>query len=186
MSKIAVIYHSKSGHTKVLAEHIVIGAQEVANETRLINCLDPIDFDYLDTCSAIILGCPTHMGSASGEMKVFMDSTSNAYLKQKWRNKIAAGFTSSSAYSGDKLNTLVQISLFAFQHGMIWIGLDLPAGISSSKHTDDRLNRVGSWIGLMSQSNSDQGPELSPPLSDRKTAEYFGKRIAEFAKKLEK
>jgi multimeric flavodoxin WrbA len=186
MSKIAVIYHSKNGHTKVLAEHIAIGAKELAGEVRLINCLDSIDFNYLDNCDAMVFGSPTYLGSVSAEMKAFMDGTSLAYSKQKWRNKIAAGFTNSSAFSGDKLNTLVQISLFAFQHGMIWIGLDLPAGIYSSKHTDERLNRVGSWIGLMSQSNDDQGPEISPLSSDRKTAEYFGKRIAEFAKKLEK
>ncbi len=49
-----------------------------------------------------------------------------------WRNKIAAGFTNSGARSGDKLATLVQIAIFAAQHGMHWDNLDLPAGNNSS------------------------------------------------------
>jgi len=126
------------------------------------------------------------MGSVSGQMKLFMDSASEVYRHQKWRNKIAAGFTTSSALSGDKLNTLMQIALFAFQHGMVWIGLDLPAGVSASTHTGDRMNRIGSWIGMMSQINGDQSLDLSPAKSDRETAEYLGKRVVEFAKKLEK
>lgn len=186
MSKIAIIYHSKSGRTKVLAEHIAIGAKAVASDVRLINCLEQVDYAFLDEADAIIFGSPTYMGSVSGEMKMFMDRSSDAYIKQKWRNKIAAGFTTSSALSGDKLNTLMQIAIFAFQLGMIWVGLDLPAGISSSQHTDARMNRVGGWIGLMSQANSDQELDISPPKGDRDTAEYFGKRIAEWAKKLEK
>lgn len=186
MVKIAVIYHSRSGHTKTLAEHVAIGASSSSDEVRLIDCTDPkIDWQFLDDCAALIFGCPTYMGSVSAEMKAFMDSTSQAFLKQKWRNKIGAAFTNSSALNGDKLNTLMQLSIFAFQHGMVWVGLDLPAGISSTKHNDNRLNRLGSWIGLMAQSNSDESALLAPPPSDLETAKYFGERVASFARKLE-
>ena len=43
----------------------------------------------------------------------------------KWRDKVAAGFTNSGAQNGDKLNSLISMALFAAQHGMIWVGLDL-------------------------------------------------------------
>lgn len=46
-------------------------------------------------------------------------------MPQLWRNKIAAGFTNSGAMHGDKLHSLVTMALFAAQHGMIWVGLDL-------------------------------------------------------------
>lgn len=180
MTKIGIIFHSAQGHTKAMAEHIQIGASKLA-ETRMYDCTQPVDFDFLDACDAIIFGCPTYMGSVSGELKSFMDSTSAIWSKRKWRNKIAAGFTDSSALNGDKLSTLMQLSLFAFQHGMIWVGLDLLAGISSSRSNPDSLNRLGSWIGLMSQSNSDEDSTLAPPESDRRTAEYFGERIANIA-----
>jgi NAD(P)H dehydrogenase (quinone) len=39
-------------------------------------------------------------------------------------------------------------------------------------------------IGAMAQSNADQGPELVPPASDRRTAEHLGRRVAELAGRL--
>ncbi len=184
MAQIAIVYHSKSGRTKIMAEQIAMGAKGLSDEVRIFNCLDTVDFEYLNAADAIIFGSPTYLGSVSGEMKMFMDRATDVYKHQKWRNKIAAGFTTSASLSGDKLNTLIQIAIFAFQHGMIWVGLDLPPGISASYHTDSRMNRIGSWIGLMSQANGDQSLDISPPESDRDTAQYFGKRIAEWAKKL--
>jgi NAD(P)H dehydrogenase (quinone) len=183
MVKLAIVYHSKDGHTKVVAEAIKKGAYNVPDvEVFLVNC-EETDLEVLDNSDAIIFGCPTYMGSASAQLKKFMDSSSDSWWNQKWRNKIAAGFTNATALNGDKYSTLMQIFTFAAQHGMIWVGLDLKAGVSSSKNTGEELNRLGSWIGLMTQSNSDQGPELSPPPSDRLTAEYFGERIANITKK---
>ncbi len=186
MIKIAIVFHSGYGHTKVIADAVVRGA--LATEKANITMMEynKVDFNILNDADAIIFGCPTYMGSVSAELKTFMDSTSDAWRHQKWRNKIAAGFTNSSAYSGDKLGTLMQMVLFAAQHGMIWVGLDLMAGNSSSKGSNEDLNRIGSWVGLMAQSNTDQGAELAPPLSDRRTAEYFGKRIVEVTQKFKR
>jgi len=142
-----------------------------------------VDFSTLEKCDAIVFGCPTYMGSVSAELKGFMDGTSDVWKNQKWKNKIAAGFTNSAALSGDKLSTLTQIMLFAMQHGMIWVGLDLMAGQVSSKSTGKELNRIGTWLGLATQSNVDEDHTKAPPESDRKTAEYFGKRICEIIKK---
>jgi alkylhydroperoxidase/carboxymuconolactone decarboxylase family protein YurZ len=55
----------------------------------------------------------------------FKDSTKPAWRELKWGNKIAAGFTNSGAQNGDKLSPLVSMALFAAQHAMIWVGLDL-------------------------------------------------------------
>jgi len=43
----------------------------------------------------------------------------------------------------------------------------------------DELNRLGSWLGAMAQSNSDEGPDLSPIESDLRTATYLGQRATE-------
>lgn len=45
----------------------------------------------------------------------------------------------------------------------------------------DDPNRLASFLGLMAQSNADQGPDLAPPASDRATAERFGWRISKAA-----
>jgi hypothetical protein len=48
----------------------------------------------------------------------------------------------------------------------------------------DDLNRLGSFLGAMAQSNADQGPELTPPASDIRTAELLGQRVASVAQLL--
>lgn len=184
MIKVAVVYHSRYGNTKVIAEAIAKGITETKKATIHLMEYNKIDHAVLDATDAIIFGCPTYMGSVSAELKGFMDSTADAWRNQKWRNKIAAGFTNSSAYSGDKLGTLMQMVLFACQHGMIWVSLDLMACSSEIKGESGELNRIGSWLGLMTQSVVENKSVSSPPLSDRKTAEYFGKRIVEVAQKL--
>ena len=55
-------------------------------------------------------------------LKEFMEKSSRKWYEQKWKNKITAGFTNSHSLSGDKLNYLMQLVVFAAQHGMIWVG----------------------------------------------------------------
>jgi hypothetical protein len=43
------------------------------------------------------------------------------------------------------------------------------------------LNRLGSFLGAMAQSNTDQGSDLAPIESDLKTAEHLGQRVAQLA-----
>jgi len=45
------------------------------------------------------------------------------FLEQRWKDKLAAGFTNSAGMSGDKLLALQQLAVFAAQHGVIWITL---------------------------------------------------------------
>ncbi len=64
---------------------------------------------------------------------------------------------------------------------MIWVGLDLPPGNNSSQGSEDNLNRMGASLGAMAQSLADQGPEITPPDADQKTAHYYGARVAKAA-----
>src|SRR5690606_8082052 len=91
----------------------------------------------------------------------------------------AAGFTNSGARSGDKLATLVQIALFAAQHGMHWINLDLPPANNSTTGSEQDLNRLGFWLGAAAQSNTDQGAGIGPPRSGLSTARRLGRRVGE-------
>ena len=52
-------------------------------------------------------------------------------------------------------------------------------GINKKGSTTEDLNRVGSYLGLMTRSNIDEGPDAAPIQSDRKTAERFGQRVAD-------
>ena len=179
--KISIVYDSGYGHTKKQAEAVASGARAVTGtEATLIQVTESgVDWATLAASDAIIFGSPTYNGSVSAKFKQFMeDSTREAWMPQRWRNKVAAGFTNSGAMHGDKLSTLVTMALFGAQHGMIWTGLDLFPG-----KTNDDLNRVGSWLGAMAQSD-DAPAEVTPIDSDLKTAAHLGKRVAEIALQL--
>lgn len=97
------------------------------------------------------------------------------WFEQQWKGKIAAGFTNSASQNGDKLTTLFQLSIFAMQMGLIWVGVsDLPGNNWSGGARTD-LNRLGSWVGAMGQSNAD---EEIPSIGDLDTAGRLGARVA--------
>ena len=183
MSSIAIVFHSGYGHTKVVAEAVARGVEKVPGTSALLVPVEDVEqhWDALDAADAIVFGAPTYMGSASAPFKTFMDASSKKWYGSAWKDKIAAGFTNSASQSGDKLNTLFQLAIFAAQHSMVWIGTGLMPGNNNSKGSVEDLNRLGSFLGVMSQSNSDQGPDVAPPKADQQTAEHLGTRVAEAA-----
>jgi multimeric flavodoxin WrbA len=181
---VAIVYHSGYGHTEVLAQSVLRGAKDAGVNAHLVKAEDENkDWDLLEKADAIIFGSPTYMGSVSAQFKTFMDESSKVWMNQGWKDKIAAGFTISASQSGDKLNTLVQMSVFAAQHGMVWVGLGEMPGNNSSEGSPEDINRIGSYIGMMAQANADQGADVTPPAADHKTAEILGARVANSAKR---
>ena len=183
MTKIAIAFHCGYGHTRRQAGAVLAGAASVAGASAALYPVDTLDDAHwaeLDAADAIVFGAPTYMGSASAKFKAFMDASAKRWYTQAWKNKLAAGFTTSASQSGDKLNTLVQMMIFANQHAMLWTGLGLMPGNNSSKGSVNDLNRIGSYAGAMAQANADEGAEAMQD-SDLKTAEQLGKRVAETA-----
>lgn len=183
MTNVAIVYHSGYGHTAKLAQAVADGAAKVpGTQVKLVRTEDvEKHWHDLDTADAIVFGSPTYMGSPTAAFKTFMEQSSKVWAEQKWKDKLAAGFTNSASQNGDKLNTLMDLTVFAAQHGMHWINLGLMPGNNSSKGSVDDLNRLGSFLGAMAQSNSDQGADVAPISSDLRTAASLGTRVAEAA-----
>lgn len=186
MVQIAVAYHSGYGHTAKQAEAVAKGVESVEGAKAVLVAVDKLgeDWDVLTKADGIIFGSPTYMGGVSAQFKTFMDASSKLWYGRAWKDKVAAGFTNSASQSGDKLSTLIQLAIFGAQHGMIWVGLDLLPGNNNSKGSVEDLNRLGSFLGAMAQSNADEGPEAGPIASDLKTAEHLGARVATQTKAL--
>lgn len=171
---IAVVYHSNYGHTKRVAEAVVIGARQQLPDAQ-VKAVDihEVDWEFLDQADLLVFGSAVYMGSVTAEFKTFMDETSKRWYNRVWEGKWAAAFANSGGLSGDKLAVLQQINLYCMQHGMNWIGLPLmPTG-----HADDDLNRLSSFLGLMTQS-ADGPPEETPGKGDIDTAVWFGNHLA--------
>lgn len=186
---ISIVYQSSGGHTRVLAESVRTGCQkveEVQAELIEISGKEIVNgrwnndrtLETLDGSDAIVFGCATYMGSASAIYKAFLEKAFDKWVVQAWKDKFAAGFTNSASQSGDKLSTLIQLSIFAAQMGMIWVGVADGPGNNWTGGSVNDVNRMGSWLGAMGQSNGDQGPDLAPSKGDRITAERLGERLA--------
>jgi len=182
MSTIAIVYHSGYGHNQAIAEAVAKGAEAVpGTKVSLVPVAEAEARESeLDAADAIIFGSPTYMGGISAAFAKFKDWTSKRWMARAWQDKLAAGFTVSASWGGDKQNTLYQLLTLAQQHGMVWVGLGLAPGNNHSKGSTDDLNRTGASIGLMAQAHGDQGVE-GIGASEFRTAELLGKRVGEAA-----
>ena len=139
MTNVAVVFQSGKGHTKSLADAVLKGVASVNGVTAhgheiLGRDLHEGHFanstlmESLDRSDGILFGCATYMGSGSAIYKAFLEAAFRPHwLEQRWKDKVAAGFTNSASQNGDKLCTLLQLTVFAMQMGMIWVGVgDLP------------------------------------------------------------
>jgi len=183
--RIAIVYHSGYGHTARQAEAVKAGAAAVKGAEALLLSVEEAQQRWPDLAAAdaIVFGTPTYVAGVSAAFKAFQEASSRLVMTQgfKWKDKIAAGFTNSGSHSGDKLATLIQLALFAAQHGMHWINPALPPANHSSTGSEQELNRHGFWLGAAAQSNTDQGADIVPPEADLATARHLGRRVAEIA-----
>ncbi|QCZ94900.1 flavodoxin family protein [Salinimonas iocasae] len=186
--KIAVVFHSGYGHTKRLANAFF---DELEQHAAAQNTLIEIDengditdgqWSVLDDADAIIFGSPTYMGMASWQFKKFADESSKRWFEDKWRNKVAGGFTNSGSMNGDKHSTLHYFVTLAGQHGMIWANMGMkPANTNDADRND--VNYVGAFIGLMAQSPIDADADEAPCQGDLDTAKAYAKRVLEVTEK---
>lgn len=180
MANIVIAYHSGYHHTEAVALEVAKGAESAGASVIVHNVENPVErlWNDLAAADAIIFGCPTYMGSTSAGFKKFMEETVKLWTRQEWSGKLAAGFTNSGSLSGDKFNTLTDLAAFAAQHGMLWAGTGL---VSDSKNEEGvNINRLGSWLGLMTRSENAPADQ-TPPQEDRAAARHFGSRIAGLA-----
>lgn len=193
MTSVAVVYFSGQGHTHLMAEAAVEGAQSVEGvEAKALRITgeqiqagrwkDDEIIAQLTAADAIIFGSPTYMGGVAGQFKCFIDAASAVWFQLGWKDKIAGGFTHSGSPSGDKQGTLLYLSINAMQHGMVWVGF--PEMPSQYVGKDDGVNRLGSFMGVMGNSAPDMSgapPEVES--GDLKSAQLYGQRIAVAAKR---
>ncbi|MEW7992936.1 MAG: flavodoxin family protein [Candidatus Thiodiazotropha endolucinida] len=192
MIKVAIVYHSGFGHTKLQAEAVHKGAASIDGVEAVLLTADEAgaDLDGLDDADGIIFGTPTYMGSMSAGMRKFLETAAAKWFTQSWKDKVAGAFTNSSSYSGDKLNTLVGLMINAMQQGMIYVSLGMHPAASDPDSMNriegpgpEVMNRIGSYSGPMAASFQ-VDPGDAPSSGDIATAEAYGARVATITQQL--
>lgn len=75
MTKILIVYHSQTGHTKQMADAVVGGAKAIDGvEVILKKAADATLHDLL-ACDGLAVGTPENFGYMSGMVKDFFDRT---------------------------------------------------------------------------------------------------------------
>ena len=194
MGPILVLYYSRYGATREMANKIAHGVGQASVEAKIrtvpavsSNCEATessipdsgdlyAELSDLEECSGLILGSPTRFGNMAAPMKYFLDSTSGLWLKGTLENKPAAVFTSTSSMHGGQETTLMTMMLPLLHHGMILSGI--PYSESDLTNTQSGGTPYGA--------SHVAGPEGNNPLTDEESrlCVALGKRVAELAKKL--
>lgn len=139
---ILVLYYSRHGATRKLAELIAQGIDSVAGcEARLrtvpavstvIEATEPevpgegapyVELRDLEECAGLALGSPTRFGNMAAAMKYFWDGTSTQWLSGALADKPACVFTSTGSLHGGQESTLLSMMLPLMHHGMLIIGV---------------------------------------------------------------
>ena len=138
---ILILYYSRHGHVRKLAEQLAQGVESEGVEARLrtVPAVSTVTeasesdipaeghlyctLDDLSNCSGLLLGSPTRFGNMAAALKYFLDGTSSLWLNGDLANKPAGVFTATNSMHGGQESTLLSMMLPLLHHGMLLCGI---------------------------------------------------------------
>ena len=119
MAKGIVIYYSRTGNTKEMAELIA----DAMNEQALITDCKPVDkikVDELKGYDAIVIGSPTYYGHMAAPIKEMFDES--VKMHGALAGKVGAAFSSAANIGGGNETTIMGIIEAMLISGMVVAG----------------------------------------------------------------
>ena len=197
MKEILVLYYSRHGSVRQLAQHLAHGVESVSGMAARVRTVPAVmterdspaklvpdegapyaTLDDLQECVGVAVGSPTRFGNMAAPMKHFWDGTSGLWLNGDLVDKPACVFTSTASLHGGQEATLMSMMTPLFHHGMVVVGLP---------YTLPELNQTRSG-GTPYGASHWAGPDGREPVTDeeRRLAFAQGRRLAEIAARLAK
>ena len=193
---ILVLYYSRHGATRKLAECIAQGIESVsgcearlrtvpqistvteATEAQIPASGAPyVELQDLEECQGLALGSPTRFGNMAAPLKYFLDGTSAQWLSGALSGKPACVFTSTGSLHGGQESTLLTMMLPLLHHGMLIMGLPYTEKNLMTTHSGGSPYGATHWSGL--------GGDVVMTEETRELAIALGKRLALNARKLQ-
>ena len=157
--QILVLYFSKGGNTRKLAEAIARGVEEVEGVKAVLKKTSEVAKEDFADSEGVIAGSPVYFGLMAAELKKIFDDFVG--VRKKMEGKIGAAFTTSGDPTGGKETTMMSIIQVLLIYGMVIVG--------------DPMTATGHYgvacVGEPDEKTEDNGMKL-------------GSRVAELAKKL--
>ncbi len=191
---ILVLYYSRHGATRAMAQQIARGVEHGGLEARL-RTVPPVsaeceavaadipadghlycELDDLRDCAGLALGSPTRFGNMAAPLKYFLDGTSSLWLSGALIDKPATVFTSTSSLHGGQESTLLSMMLPLLHHGMVALGLPYSEPGLSTTTAGGTPYGASHWAG------ADNGRELTD--TEKTLCRAQGERLARLARAL--
>jgi NAD(P)H dehydrogenase (quinone) len=195
MPTILVLYYSRHGSVKQMAQYIARGIESIPNMEAKVRTVPPVSptieasepsvpdsgapyatLEDLKNCAGLALGSPTRFGNMAAPMKYFLDQASSLWLSGSLVDKPAAVFSSSSSMHGGQETTLLSMMLPLFHLGFVVLGIP---------YTETDLNTTqtgGTPYGASHVAGTGDKKIVSE--EEQRLCFALGKRLAEMAAKL--
>ena len=105
--QILVLYFSKGGNTRRLAEAIAEGVGQVSGIEAVLRNTQEVSRDDFVNAVGVIAGSPVYFGTMAAELKKVLDDFVS--VRRQMENKIGAAFTTSGDPTGGKETTMMSI-----------------------------------------------------------------------------
>lgn len=195
MNDILVLYYSRTGAVKQMAQFVARGIDAIPGAAARIRTVPAVstvceavepdipsdgppyaELRDLEECVGLALGSPTRFGNMAAPLKYFLDSTAGLWLRGALTGKPAAVFTSTATQHGGQETTLLSMMLPLLHHGMLLVGLP---------YTEPELTSTTSG-GTPYGASHVAGPNADRPVSEeeQRLCVALGKRLASAALKL--
>lgn len=193
---VLVLYYSRTGATKKMAEFIARGVEKVEGIEAKLRTVPPVStqigeasapsipedgaiyasLEDLKNCSGLALGSPTRFGNMAAPLKYFWDNTSELWMNGNLINKPASVFTSTGSLHGGQEMTLFTMAIPLLHHGMVIAGIPY-------SNPELILTQSG---GTPYGASHTAGPHADQPITEdeKKLCIAMGERLAQLAKLL--
>jgi NAD(P)H dehydrogenase (quinone) len=118
--QILILYFSKGGNTKKLAEAIVKGVESVDGVEGVLKHTDNVTKEDFVSSDGIIAGSPVYFGVMAAQLKKIFDEFVG--VRKKMEGKVGAAFATSADPSGGKETTMMSIIQVMLIYGMVIVG----------------------------------------------------------------
>ena len=193
---ILVLYYSRHGATRKLAELIAQGIESVAGCEAVLRTVPAVsavseatepavpssgapyvELADLEHCAGLALGSPTRFGNMAAPLKYFIDGSSAQWLSGALTGKPACVFTSTGSLHGGQESTLLSMMLPLLHHGMLMLGLPYSEPALMTTASGGSPYGATHWSGIAGDKTFSD--------DTRTLAIALGKRLATTAKKLQ-
>jgi NAD(P)H dehydrogenase (quinone) len=147
--QILILYYSKGGNTRKLAERIAEGVESIFGVKALLKSTQEVKKEDFVDSAGIIAGSPVYFGAMAWDLKRVFDEY--VVIRKKMENKVGAVFATSGDPSGGKETTMISIVQCLLIYGIIVVGDPMDAtghyGVACVGAPDDKISENGRKLG---------------------------------------